>query len=194
MDDDSLRTLIDQARHGDDASWQKLFSLCQQQLLSDAERLLGRDWPSISPRDLTQETWLKAKAAIDSYRGAGFFAWLSSIMRNVHRNLIRGGRGRATRRPLPLPSASDSDPGGAGITEPIADETGALHKLMREEDCARVQAGLDALPAELRQILRLSVEGSGLSFAEIGSRLDLTAKEVGDTAAFLSSPLGSGIG
>jgi RNA polymerase sigma factor (sigma-70 family) len=177
MDAPALQSLIEQARGGDPVAWARLFELSQPQLLNDAQRLLGQDWPWISPRDLTQETWLKARRALDSYRGAGFQAWLSSIMRNVHRNLIRGQRGRHEKRRLSLPGPLEIEEHSpiAATIDPMAGDTNALTALLKQETAARLHWALAKLDAEARQIIELSV--GGLSFPEIGQRLALTPKE-----------------
>ena len=180
MDHPSLQKLVDQACNGNADAWERLFETCQPHLLSDAQRLLGRDWPSISPRDLTQETWLKAKRALASYRGAGFLAWLSSIMRNVHRNLVRGQRGRHEKRRLSLAIVGETDASVTALPsfEPVATETSSLHTLVNQEEAAQLHAALAALDPELRQILQMSVDDHGLSLTQIGARLHLTPKEV----------------
>jgi RNA polymerase sigma factor (sigma-70 family) len=178
MDAPALQRLIERARSGDPVAWARLFELSQPHLLSDAQRLLGHDWAWISPRDLTQETWLKARRAIGSYRGAGFHAWLSSIMRNVHRNLIRGRRGRHERRLLPLPGpleAEERSPSVAAI-EPMANDTNALATVLQRETSVRIQTALAGLDPEPRRIVELSLQG--LSFRQIGQQLSLSPKEV----------------
>ena len=75
MDDDAIQSLVAAAKAGSDLAWQELFRACHDRLLSTAQRLLGKNWAFLSPRDLVQETWLRARLSLDRYRGEGFFGW-----------------------------------------------------------------------------------------------------------------------
>ena len=57
------------------------------------------------PEDLVQETYLRAYASFDSYRGGNTRAWLAAICLNVARSQAR----RRRRRPWELPSPAPLD-------------------------------------------------------------------------------------
>jgi len=109
--------------------------------------------------DLTQETFLKALAALDSFRpGTNFRAWLFRIGHNNFVNLKRSER--RTTRPLPEETAAVDDGGpGRGIAE--------------REVLAVVAAAIADLPADFRAALLLRAE-EGLSFKEIAVVLSTT--------------------
>lgn len=179
MDGEPLQKIIEQARGGSADAWRRLHALCQPKLLADAQRLLGKNWHVLSPRDLTQETWLRARLHLDSYRGAGFYSWLGAIMRNVYRNVIRKRRDRS--EPLSLLLGPDSDAPSAqqrqGM-EPAMEQRGGSQSLQDEETAMQIHEALAALPADVAQILKLSLVEPRLSFAKIGEELGLTAKQV----------------
>lgn len=108
--------------------------------------------------DLTQETFLKALAGLESFRcGSNFRAWLFRIGHNNFVNLKRSrSRGYQT-----LPDALSRS--GASVAEQAADR----------EEIARLVAAIAELPTEYRAALLLRAEG-GLSFREIATILDIT--------------------
>lgn len=108
--------------------------------------------------DLTQETFLKALAALDSFRpGTNFRAWLFRIGHNNFVNLKRAER--KTGGPLPDEVAHDA---AAALT------TAADREALRA-----VAAAIAELPTEYRSALLLRAE-QGMSFKEIAGVLDTT--------------------
>ncbi len=109
--------------------------------------------------DLAQETFLKALAALNSFRpGTNFRAW---VFRIGHNNFVNQKRaGRRTRHPLPdeLPA-----PDGPGIGEAMEGR----------ETIATVSRAVDDLPADFRAALLLRVD-EGLSFREVAKVLGTT--------------------
>jgi RNA polymerase sigma-70 factor (ECF subfamily) len=101
--------------------------------------------------DLTQESWLKAWAALASYRpGAGFRAWLFRIARNAwidhERRTARGARRAALPDPRP--------------------EAQPLDAMLHRERQHLLQHAISVLPDRYREVLLLRCT-HGLSFAEI---------------------------
>ena len=179
MDDESLQILIDQARSGSAEAWRDLHIRCQPKLLADAQRLLGKNWQVLSPRDLTQETWLRARLHLESYRGEGFYSWLGAIMRNVYRNIARRRRDHSESLALLFAADSgDSGPRQIQAPEPASEEGEASQALEDQETAMRIHAAFASLAPEVAQILKLSLVEPRLSFKQIGEQLGLTAKQV----------------
>jgi RNA polymerase sigma-70 factor (ECF subfamily) len=109
--------------------------------------------------DLTQETFLKALAAVKSFRaGSNFRAW---VFRIGHNNFVN--QKRAERRAkLPLPD--DTAAPELGFAETTTENREAL------ETIARAVADL---PSDFRAALTLRVE-EGLSFREVARILNTT--------------------
>lgn len=109
--------------------------------------------------DLTQETFLKALAAIGSFRpGTNFRAWLFRIGHNNFVNLKRADR----RVVQPLP---DDAPGRPA---PTAEATVGDRELV-----LRVQEAVNGLAPDFRAALMLRAE-AGLSFKEVAEVLGIT--------------------
>lgn len=109
--------------------------------------------------DLTQETFLKALAALGSFRlGSNFRAWLFRIGHNNFVNLKRSER--RTRQPL----ADDAQaPPAVAPADAMADR----------EALAEVQRAIGELPADFRSALILHTQ-EGLSYREIAAILKTT--------------------
>ena len=108
--------------------------------------------------DLTQETFLKAFAALDRFRaGTNFAAWLFRIGHNNWANQRRTSAHR--REPLP-----DDLP---------ARDFGPTAEVESREALQSLARALGRLPPEFRAALLLRAE-QGLSFRQIADVLDLT--------------------
>lgn len=108
--------------------------------------------------DLTQETFLKALAAIASFRpGSNFRAWLFRIGHNNFVNLKRSER--RNRQSLPDDVASTQVDGTRAVAE--------------RESLTAVMKALDDLPAEFRAALLLHVQ-EGLSYREVAAIVKTT--------------------
>lgn len=109
--------------------------------------------------DLTQETFLRALAAVKSFRpGSNFRAWLFRI---GHNNFVNQKRSeRRTKHQLPDDAAAP-DHGSA--------ETAAEHR----ETLEVVNRAVDDLPSDFRAALLLRVH-EGLSFREVAKVLGTT--------------------
>jgi RNA polymerase sigma-70 factor (ECF subfamily) len=108
--------------------------------------------------DLAQETFLKALAAVGSFRpGSNFRAWLFRIGHNNFVNLKRAER--RTRVPLP----EDAIGSGAGPADTAADR----------EAVSAIGRAVGELPVEFRSALLLHVQ-EGLSYREVAAVLKTT--------------------
>lgn len=109
--------------------------------------------------DLVQETFLKALAALGSFRaGSNFRAWLFRIGHNNFVNLKRTER-RAKHQ---LPDDASAPP-AAGPADAMADK----------EALAEVQRAVGELPIEFRSALLLHTQ-EGLSYREVAAILKTT--------------------
>ena len=110
--------------------------------------------------DLTQETFLKALAAVKSFRtGSNFRAWLFRIGHNNFVNLKR------SERRAPQQAADD---------QPAPDLTaGPLTTAADREVLAKVAKAVGELPTDFRTALMLRAE-EGMSFREVAAVLKIT--------------------
>ncbi len=109
--------------------------------------------------DLTQETFLKALGAIQSFRpGSNFRAWVFRIGHNNFVNLKRTEK--RTKHQLPEDAASHD----VGIVESTTETRESLEVVNR---------AVAELPADFRGALLLRVE-EGLSFREVAKVLRIT--------------------
>ena len=122
-----------------------------------AYRLTGNEDDA---RDLVQETLLRVRTGLRTYKPGSMEGWLSRITTNVFLDEMR----RRKRRPVELlPEEPDRViPAASAADEALAAET------ISEE----VQAAVTRLPEEFRIAVVLS-DVVGLSYAEIGETLDV---------------------
>ena len=127
--------------------WERLYRwLCQ----------LTRD--GHTAEDLAQETFLKAFAALESFRaGSNFRAWLFRI---AHNNFVNQRRAaRHNRQPL----SSDWE----------SDEAGPEDEALSREALQTLTEAVSKLPVDFRSALLLRAEGD-LSFKEIAEVMGIT--------------------
>jgi RNA polymerase sigma-70 factor (ECF subfamily) len=153
---------------GEEAEW---IRAAQAGDRSAFARLVDRYWDRLyrwlchltrdrhAAEDLTQETFLKALAAIRSFRaGSNFRAW---VFRIGHNNFVNQKRAnRRTRHPLPEDAAGPE----VGAAEDAAENREALEV---------VGKAVAELPNDFRAALMLRVE-EGLSFREVARVLGTT--------------------
>jgi RNA polymerase sigma-70 factor (ECF subfamily) len=127
--------------------WERLYRwLCQ----------LTRD--GHAAEDLAQETFLKAFAALDSFRlGSNFRAWLFRIGHNNFVNLRRATR--HNRQPFPQEWADD--------------DAGPEDEALSREALQTLADAVAKLPIDFRSALLLRAEAD-LSFREIADILEVT--------------------
>ncbi|MGQ0617119.1 MAG: RNA polymerase sigma factor [Acidimicrobiia bacterium] len=148
LDDRSLRQVADRASTYDPDAWEALYRRCRPRLFAFARRRLQSD---TAADDAVSETMTRALDRIGGFtwRGAGFDAWVTGILRNVLYETWRG-ESRVT-----VVGTAPSAPGQPGPPDPAdlfeADES--RHELRKAFAC------LD--PAE-RELLELRVV-AGLS-------------------------------
>lgn len=110
--------------------------------------------------DLTQETFLKALAAMKSFRaGSNFRAWLFRIGHNNFVNLKRA------ERKSPQPASEDQPP--------TDDTAGPLTTAADREALEKVARAIEDLPTDFRMALLLKAE-EGMNYREIAAVLKTT--------------------
>jgi RNA polymerase sigma-70 factor (ECF subfamily) len=132
-------------------------------------RMLGRDEDA---RDVCQETFLSAFRNLRKFRGdAKFSSWLYRIALNACHSRLRKQNGALER------SIDEEDVDGRKYE--IADpEAEFLHeRLHRDQRAAMVKRALQALPAEMRQVIIMK-EYEELTFAEIAEVLQIPVSTV----------------
>ncbi len=147
--------LIRAAQEGDRAAFAVLIERYWERLYRWLCRL-ARDGPLAE--DLTQETFLKAFAAIDRFRaGSNFRAW---IFRIAHNNFINQRRTtKLNRQPL-HPEIAEA---------PV----GPVTEVLSREALQLIALAVDKLPSDFRSALLLRIE-EDLSFRDIAEVLEIT--------------------
>lgn len=153
-------TFIAAALAGDSAAFGHLVGLYQDRLYNALLRVLGSPDDA---RDLTQDAFVQALVKLESFRGqSAFYTWLYRIAFNLAMS-----HARRVRKMVSLDGLRndwDSEPRD-GHASPEADA-------QQREQVALVQAGLDELNSEFRQILVLR-EIEGCSYEQIAEILEM---------------------
>ena len=138
-------------------TWEEVACSHGRFLYTVAYRLTGNEEDA---RDVVQETLLRVRTGLRTYRPGSMEGWLSRIATNVFLDEMR----RRKRRPLDrLPEEPDRVvPAAAGADEALAAATIS----------GDVQSAIDQLPGDFRAAVVLS-DIVGLSYAEIGEALDV---------------------
>ena len=138
-------------------TWEEVARKYGRFIYTVAYRLTGNEDDA---RDLVQETLLRVRTGLRTYKPGSMEGWLSRITTNVFLDEMR----RRKRRPVELlPEEPDRViPAASAADEALAAET------ISEE----VQAAVTRLPEEFRIAVVLS-DVVGLSYAEIGETLDV---------------------
>ena len=156
LNPDSEPTLIERARRGEPSAQRALYEAHVDRIYRLAFRMTGQDHLA---RELTQDTFVRAFAGLQGYRGdAAFGTWLHSIAVSVTLNEIKR-RKRAATREAPLEEALTMSNAGP-LSDPI----------LRE----RLTQAVNALPDGCRAVF-LMHDAEGFTHEEIASALGVTA-------------------
>ena len=163
--DPPTSALLERARGGDAAAYDRLFALAAPRLRLYLRARMGAALRAHADlEDALQETWLEAHRALDRFEArepGSFLRWLCRIAENVLRGMA--DRGGALRRRPPGAFAS------AEAAEGRPDSgTGAATAAGRREERERVGAALEALPEPERQTLALRFF-AGMTIDEIAT-------------------------
>jgi RNA polymerase sigma-70 factor (ECF subfamily) len=145
------------ARAGSREALGEALEACRAYLLVVAERELD---PALRAKggasDLVQQTFLEAQRDFGRFHGSSaeqLRAWLRQILRNNVASFARQFRDTQKRqagREVALPQSTPSGPGGLATDTP----TPSRHAIA-DEDAAALQAALERLPDDYRQVIAL---------------------------------------
>lgn len=154
--------LIHEAQRGDLEAFNRLVLAYQDALYNTALRILGDEDLAA---DATQEAFLSAFRAIQTYRGGSFKAWLLRTVTNACYDELR----RQKRRPTaPLEPENEAE---EEIESPRWLADSAMTPEQRAEAAElehAIQHCLDALPPDFRAVVVLA-DVQGLDYAEVAS-------------------------
>lgn len=155
---------LSRAQKGDVSSFNALVLAYQRRVYNLAYRALGNPQDAA---DVTQDAFLSAYRAINSFRGGSFRAWLLRIATNACYDRLR------RHRRQPAESLEDLL-ASLGDAAPVSDpDPGPEPAALGAETVAQVQAGLLTLPEEQRMVVVLS-DVQGLVYEEIAEALGLS--------------------
>ena len=167
--------LVEQARRGNEASFNALFRLYENRLVRQAILLCGDE---TSARDIAQDTMFEAWKSVARYNGeCRFFTWMCGILIHCHRRTLR------RKRPTPFSWLLGLDRDRAeDVLKVSTDSASTPADAAQEQERARVlRQCLGRLPEKQRQVvyLRFYVDDSldgiaaalGCSVGTVKSRL-----------------------
>ena len=156
--------LIRNAQHGDLDAFNTLVLAYQANVFNTALRILGDEDLAA---DASQEAFISAFRALNSYRGGSFRAWLLRTVTNACYDELR----RKKRRPTtPLEPETDD---GDEVETPrwLADQDASPEELLdRAEMEHAIQHCLENLPTEFRTVVVLA-DIQGLDYTEVAAAL-----------------------
>jgi RNA polymerase sigma-70 factor (ECF subfamily) len=168
MGDNPDAPLVERVLAGDKRAFDVLVLKYQRRI----ERLIARMVRDQAlAEDIAQETFLRAYRALHQYRGdAHFYTWLYRIAINTAKKFLLERK----RDPLTMLVSQENDDEKDETfrhqNEPISEET-PDSVLAARQIAAAVEAGLAALPEDLRQAVTLR-EIEGLSYEEIATLMN----------------------
>lgn len=152
--------LIQDAQHGDLDAFNTLVLHYQDMVFNTALRILGDE---DAAADASQEAFISAFRAINSYRGGSFKAWLLRTVTNACYDELR----RQKRRPTtPLEPETDD---GDEIDSPrwLADPNLTPEQQNDADELEHaIQHCLDALPTDFRAVVVMA-DIEGLDYTEV---------------------------
>jgi RNA polymerase sigma-70 factor, ECF subfamily len=162
-------TLIKEAQHGDLAAFNSLVLTYQQSVYNTALRILGDEDQAA---DASQEAFISAFRALNSFRGGSFKAWLLRTVTNACYDELR----RRKRRPTtPLEPESED---GEGMESPawLADPQASPELQMDQAELEHaIQHCLENLPTDFRTVVVLA-DIQGLDYSDVAAA---TRKPIG---------------
>jgi RNA polymerase sigma-70 factor, ECF subfamily len=139
---DELSPLVDAAKGGDDAAFERLVEATYKDTYTLAHRLTGNEEDA---RDVTQEAYLRAYRGLPRFRGdSQFTTWMYRVTANCAATYLqRRGRHRHDE----LPDASDLVDLRTDVDPELRADAGDLR--------GRLLVALDTLPPKLRAVVVL---------------------------------------
>lgn len=156
-----LAGLVERAREGDVAAFERLIATYQGKVYTFAFAFTGQ--PDLA-QDLAQDALVKVYRSLGSFRfQSAFTTWLYSIVKNTYLDAVksRAGRERALEEPL-------SEREIAGLRELGTAE----ERLLQKESRRALFAALRQVPLAFRTVVMMA-DVQGLSYEEIAAALSL---------------------
>ena len=160
---DGVPDLVQRAQGGEIAAFNTLVIRHQNAAYSLAFRFLRT---REAAEDVTQEAFVRAWRAIDTFRGDRFRSWLLRIVANAARDELR----RRKRRPQRSLDETWDDPDIASI-DPVEPGLGPQERAEQTELRGVLERALAELPEEWRMVVLLS-DVHGMSYEEIADAVD----------------------
>lgn len=169
------RALVERAREGDSAAFEKLVTLYERKVYATAFRYTGNEHDAM---DVSQEVFIRVFRFLNTFNlESSFSTWIYRITVNACKDHIRKRNARA-ELPLELTDEESGD-----YTVEIADSTyDPVEIYERAELRHEIQQAIDDLPPSYKEIVILRDLG-GLSYDEIADNLKI---EVGTVKSRLS--------
>ena len=156
--------LINDAKHGDLDSFNRLVIGYQDKLYNTAYRILG---DSELAADATQEAFISAFRKLKSYRGGSFKAWLLRIVTNACYDELRRKKRRPTTPLEPLTENDEEMESPRWLIDPGASPEKQVETLELEQ---AIQNCIEALPPDFRAVVVLT-DMQGLDYKEAATAL-----------------------
>ena len=166
MSDDQL---IERTLAGETEAFGVLVRRWENPIYGLSFRMLGRDEDA---RDVCQETFISAYRNLKKFRGdSKFSSWLYRIALNACHSRLRRSENGLTQ------SLENSTPDGVTVeySDPAVEDVS--EKVQRDQRANLVRRALQALPAEMRQVI-LMKEYEDLTFNEIAEILEIPLSTV----------------
>jgi len=154
-----LAGLVERAREGDVAAFEKLIAKYQSKVYTFAFAFTGS--PDFA-QDLAQEALVKVYKSLGSFRfQSAFSTWLYAIVRNTYLDAVksRAGRERALEEPLTEREVAE-----------LHDFATAEERLLAKESRRTVLRALRQVPVAYRTVVALA-DVQGLGYEEIAGAL-----------------------
>lgn len=183
MPDLDLKELVERARGGDEAAFERLYERFERNVYGLCRRLLTSD---DAAEDAAGQVWLAVWTSLGSLRQAeAFTGWLRQTITRTC------ARARRRRRWWSWFSEAESDDSGA--LDPVAEQPTASEGLARDEQAEAVRAALERLSPEHREVVVLHhLEGLGVSeiAATLGVAVGTVKSRLGRARSHLARILG----
>jgi RNA polymerase sigma-70 factor (ECF subfamily) len=152
--------LIRDAQRGDLEAFNRLVLAYQELLYNTALRVLGDEDLAA---DATQEAFLSAFRALNSYRGGSFKAWLTRTIINACYDELRRKKRRPTTPLEPETGNGEEMESPRWLADPSASPEEQLDQAELEH---AIQHCLNALPADFKTVVVLA-DIQGLDYTEV---------------------------
>lgn len=165
--------LVRRAQAGDADALEPLFQRYYERVRRIVRARLGAQLRSrLDSGDIVQEVFVSALRGFDRFDmrdEAALIHWLSVLAENRIRDAADhfGAEKRGDGRVVPLAQSGDS---GSVAIDPATSGPGPAEHAARGEQLARLEAALDALPEDLREIVLLR-DYAGMEWKDVAERV-----------------------